>query len=209
MAALANAGQHLRLREVQPKLLRLLDPVQQGNCPAIQAERIEIGKLFLQFSATDLRAGSDIEGESGPSCLALNAAEDIRRGLQLICRKALQSLKAHELPGGTVSSAGQIQRRAMQPVLIDSAVSGLLDAASAIDTVPDSQAGGEVKLEDTSEDQKGEQGSCDIAEGLALEDLDLCLDSSTDVKRAALKRLAYALSKGVTGNFLTFRVLTR
>ena len=150
-----------------------------SRCPAVTAECVEIARLFLQPS---LATGPTSGGKS---------ARDFAAGFKAACREILVAATSDRVSGnGKQGSLAVLKRLALRPVLIESCVCGLLEAAAALQQSQFPQPSGSTS--------DPEVGSSDVGKvGLEVVDAKLLLASTDqDVQDACLTTMLAMVTKG-------------
>ena len=153
-----------------------------SRCPAVAAECIEIARLFLRSLST----AGNAPGRKG------EAAQAFAAGFKAACREVLVAATSGQVArtGEEAGALGKLKQLALRPVLIESCVSGLLEAAAALQKRQISQPSGGFS---TSECGAPEMGG----DGLQVEDVELLLASSDeDVNNACRATMLAMVTNG-------------
>ena len=165
------------------------------QCPAIAAESLEIGQAVLRMMArSSSEASSSVSAPAMPAgAMSGSPGEEthFRSNFQSSCREALRKVqRSFQMPGLTVVE--ELRSAAMRPVLIESAASGLLEAAAAAN----SEHRRSLTLNALDISTEAGLSAPGMEEDFSQEDLDLLLGPSAEVQKAGLKYLWQMLSEG-------------
>ena len=197
--ALGEAGQHRALTEILPEIATVISLSEAAQCPALISESLKVGQTVLDIASRSSSQGSGVEATlSIGTATSPREMSEFCESFKSSCREALRTAQcSFQLSGLAV--AEELCRSAIRPALIESAASGLLEAAATMrPALAEESVASEMHSKETQASTSAR------SEGLSKKDLDLLLQSPAEVQRAALKHLRQMLSEGkIAGQRLT------
>ena len=202
ITALDEAQQYGPAMTQLPGLLTIAQLAEETSCPAIAAECLEVGRMVLQivgkeFSARPLE-GTDCTNETGTERQA--AHEEAARfmcNFKSACSGVLRLQRDKTSMNGT-SGGSSLEKLAMQPVLIESGVWGMLEASSGLDELLSEHAPISSTAGKRLPESKSFEAYVASEEGLSRGDLQIIFAGSEEVHRAGLKAIQQMLISGST-----------
>lgn len=175
LAGTAELGDSHALHSHLPRIFSAMQAAARLECPAITAECLEVGKAAV------CACGGPSQTE-GRAALRRGSREDMAQfvlDFRRFCKESLRKVVSASSSG----SCSPVPQRALLPVLIESAVSGLLFACTATDKLP--RDGGAMAPGSAAPQPAGDQHVL----SLETEELDLIASVLPEVQSADLKSM--------------------